>query len=56
MLKALVGKKMDNMHKKFRNFSRKLKNIVPKSNVNARNEKKKSNRDEVYLSWANEYI
>lgn len=54
MLKALVGK-MDNMHKKFRNFSRKLKNTVPKSNVNARNEKK-SNRDEVYLSWANEYI
>lgn len=41
MLKALVGKKMDNMHKQFRNFSRKLKNIAPKSNVNARNEKKK---------------
>ena len=45
------------MHKQFRNFSRKLKNIAPKSNVNARNEKKKkSNRDEVYLSWANEHI
>lgn len=31
---------MDNMHKQFRNFSRKMKNIALKSNVNARNEKK----------------
>lgn len=32
---------MDNMHKQFRNFSRKMKNIALKSNVNARNEKNK---------------
>lgn len=32
---------MDNMHKQFRNFSRKVKNIALKSNVNARNEKNK---------------
>ena len=40
MLEALVGKKMDNMHKQVRNFSRKLKNTALKSSVNERNEKK----------------